>query len=103
MWALVDDLTTPVDPGLLRLELGGDVTRPFAGGGIKLIGLAARRDRRDTDRSFLRVDGDVIGGNEQFLNSERSETLARIVWSRPNLAGWNVEIGGEGVINRLES
>ena len=27
-------------------ELGGDITRPLAGGAIKLVGLATRRKRR---------------------------------------------------------
>jgi hypothetical protein len=84
-------------------EIGGDVTRPFAGGGIKLIGLATQRDRRNADRSYLRVNGGVIGGFEQFLDDVSSETLLRAVWSRPNATGWNIEIGAEGVINRLAS
>lgn len=84
-------------------EIGGDITRPFAGGGIKLIALATQRNRRNADRSYLRVNGGVIGGNEQFLDDVRSETLLRTVWSRPNATGWNIEIGAEGVINRLAS
>ncbi|ODP39522.1 hypothetical protein BFL28_09210 [Sphingomonas turrisvirgatae] len=84
-------------------EVGGDITRPLAGGGIKLIGLATQRNRRNADRSYLRVNGGTIGGFEQFLDDERSETLARLVWSRPNATGWTVELGAEGVINRLAS
>lgn len=84
-------------------EIGGDVTRPLGGGGIKLIGLATRRDRRNADRSYLRVDSAVIGGNEQFLDDMRSEALLRTVWTRPDPKGWSIEIGAEGVINRLES
>ena len=30
------------------VELGGDITRPLAGGAIKLVGLATRRKRDDT-------------------------------------------------------
>jgi hypothetical protein len=30
-------------------ELGGDVTRPLAGGAIKLVGLATRRKRDNFD------------------------------------------------------
>lgn len=89
--------------GSENYEIGGDVTRPLAGGGIKLIGLATRRDRRNADRSHLRVAGSVVGGNEQFIDDVRSETLARLVWSRPVPKGWTVEIGAEGVINRLAS
>ena len=33
------------------IELGGDVTRPLAGGAIKLVGLATRRKRDDLDTS----------------------------------------------------
>ena len=36
-------------------EIGGDITRPFMGGGLKLIGLATRRSRDNEDSSFNRV------------------------------------------------
>ncbi len=84
-------------------ELGGDVTRPFAGGGIKLIGLATRRYRDNREQSLNRVSGNVTGGYEQELDDTLEETLARLVWTRPDLGGWSVETGAEGVINRLES
>jgi hypothetical protein len=84
-------------------ELGGDVTRPLLGGGLKLIGLATRRHRHDVDLSLNRVQGGVIGGSEQDLEDQRDESLARLVWNRSNLLGWSVEAGAEGVLNRLDS
>jgi hypothetical protein len=84
-------------------ELGGDVTRPLLGGGLKLIGLATRRHRDNVDLSLNRVRGHVIGGFEQDLRDARDETLLRLVWSRPNLLGWSVETGAEGVLNQLDS
>jgi hypothetical protein len=82
-------------------ELGGDVTRPLLGGGIKLIGLATRRDRLFRDTSWVRTT--PAGGSEQILDDRLAETLARLVWSRGDLGGWKVETGAEGVFNRLES
>jgi hypothetical protein len=84
-------------------ELGGDVTRPLWGGGLKLIGLATRRNRRAVDTSLNRVLGVVTGGVVQDLDNQRDERVARLVWNRSNLAGWSVETGLEGVINRLDS
>ena len=84
-------------------ELGGDVTRPLAGGGLKLVGLATRRYRLDRDASYNRVADTMIGGATQRLDDTREETLGRLVWNRDKLAGWAVELGGEGVVNRLES
>ena len=85
------------------LELGGDVTRPLLGGGLKLIGLATRRDRFTVDTSFTRVQSQVTGGLVQYVHERRSESLSRLVWSRPDLLGWSVETGLEGAINRLDS
>jgi hypothetical protein len=84
-------------------ELGGDVTRPLLGGGLKLIGLATRRHRHNVDTSLNRVSGAVIGGAIQDLDNQRDETVARLVWNRSNLGGWSVETGVEGVINKLDS
>lgn len=84
-------------------ELGGDVTRPLFGGGIKLIGLATRRHRDLEDVSLNRIRGEVIGGFVQTTESQRNETVARLVWSKPNVGGWSVEAGVEGVLNSLES
>lgn len=84
-------------------EVGGDVTRPLLGGGIKLIGLATRRHRHNVDTSLNRVNSVVIGGFVQDLDNQRDETVARLVWNRSNLGGWSVETGVEGVINKLDS
>lgn len=85
-------------------EVGADVTRPLAGGGIKLIGLITRRTRDNSDVVQIRPIGlPSLGGSEQLLDDKKAESLARLVWNRSNLGGWNVEIGGEAVLNRLES
>jgi hypothetical protein len=84
-------------------ELGGDVTRPLAGGGLKLIGLATRRHRHNVDTSLNRVKSIVTGGVVQDLDNQRDETVARLVWNRSDFHGWSVETGVEGVINKLDS
>jgi hypothetical protein len=84
-------------------ELGGDVTRPLWGGGIKLIGLATRRQRSDVDTSLNRVKSEVIGGFIQETDNVRDERVLRLVWNRSNLRGWSVETGVEGVLNKLDS
>lgn len=84
-------------------ELGGDYTVPLAGGGLKLIGLATRKQRRDRDGLFERVQSVVGGGFRQFRHDDRAETLVRVVWNRSNLGPWSVELGTEGVVNRLDS
>ena len=85
------------------LEVGGDVSVPLLGGGLKAVGLATRRHRLNRDASFNRVQDLVIGGFAQDLQDDRGETLLRLVWSRSPLAGWSVEAGAEGVLNRLDS
>ena len=84
-------------------EIGGDVTRPLAGGGLKLIGLVTRRKRNNDDLGLNRVNDLVIGGSAQTLKDRREETLARLLWSRSGWNGWNIEIGGETALNRLVS
>lgn len=87
-------------------ELGGDVTRPFAGGGVKLIGLASRRERGNRDVSLNRTAlpaAAVLGGFAQNLDDRLEEKLARLVWSRPKLGRWTVETGAEAVVNTLTS
>jgi hypothetical protein len=84
-------------------EIGGDVSRPLFGGGLKLIGLARRRDRLDSDVVLNRVQGQVIGGFSQDLDNRRDEAVARLVWSHGDVRGWSVEAGAEGVFNRLDS
>ena len=84
-------------------EVGGDVTRPLWGGGVKLIGLATRRHREGADTSFNRVQSEVLGGFAQESDNQRDETVARLLWSRGNLRGWSVEVGAEGALNSLDS
>ena len=84
-------------------ELGGDVTRPLWGGGLKLVGLATRRHRKNVDTSLNRVNGAVIGGFIQDLDNLRDERVLRLVWNRSDLGGWSVEAGAEGVLNKLDS
>ncbi|MCC2979856.1 TonB-dependent receptor domain-containing protein [Sphingomonas sp. IC4-52] len=84
-------------------EVGGDIQRPLLGGGVKLIGLATRRDRQDRERALLRVRGNVIDGDEQQVRSQRDEAVLRALWTRPDLNGWSVETGIEGALNRLRS
>ncbi|MEO8546991.1 MAG: TonB-dependent receptor, partial [Sphingomicrobium sp.] len=89
------------------IELGGDVTRPLAGGAIKLVGLATRRKRNDFD-SYLLRDGllsdnaTVVGGFEQTVKARRNETIGRLSWTRSNLAGFSFEAGVEGAFNTLD-
>lgn len=90
------------------VELGGDVTRPLAGGAIKLVGLATRRERDDTETYLLR-DGlldngaSVIGGFEQSVEARRNETIGRLSWTRANLGGFSFEAGAEAALNTLDS
>jgi len=86
-----------------NMEIGGDITRPLLGGGIKLIGLATRRHRHNVDTSLNRVQSQVIGGFAQDLENQRNESVVRLVWNRSNLRGWSVEMGAEGVLNSLDS
>jgi hypothetical protein len=97
-----DDLLTQ-DYSRRDYEIGGDVTRPFLGGGLKLIGLATRRERKDVDTSLNRIGDEVIGGFIQEIDNLRDERVVRLVWNRSNLGDWSVETGLEGVLNRLDS
>lgn len=90
------------------IELGGDVTRPLAGGAIKLVGLATRRKRSDFDSYLLRNglkedNATVIGGFEQTLDAKRNETIGRLSWTRSELWGLSVEAGAEAAYNTLVS
>lgn len=82
-------------------ELGGDVTRPFAGGGLKLVGLATRRYRDNSDLSL--VDLSDPGGFTQHLRDRYDETVGRVSWTRSDWNGWSVEMGAEAALNRLTS
>ena len=91
-------------------ELGGDVTRPLAGGAIKLVALATRRKRNNFD-SYIQRDGLISdgavqnGGFEQTQIAQRNETIGRVTWSRNgnSLGGFSVELGGEAVLNTLDN
>jgi hypothetical protein len=95
---LLQDFKNPV------YELGGDVTRPLAGGAIKLVGLATRRKRDWLERYRFRTEGgtDVLGGFEQLQDARRNETILRLNWTRQNLVGLSVEAGIEGALNTLD-
>ena len=100
--SLIQDYDNPV------FEVGGDVTRPLAGGAIKLVGLATRRKRNNFDGYFGRDDiipngAHVVGGFEQIQKAKRGETIGRLTWTRQDLAGFSVEAGGEAVLNTLDS
>ncbi|HVM38123.1 MAG TPA: outer membrane beta-barrel protein [Sphingomicrobium sp.] len=89
-------------------EIGGDVTRPLAGGALKLVGLATRRKRDNFDayyqRSGLLADGaEIVGGFEQSQDARRNETIGRLTWNRQDLTGFSFEAGGEAVLNTLDS
>lgn len=86
-----------------QFELGGDVTRPLAGGAVKLILLASRTRRDRSELVLSQVDESIVGGFSQLQETTDSESVARLTWSRPALAGWTVELGGEAVLNRLDS
>lgn len=85
-------------------ELGGDVTRPFAGGALKFVGLASRQARRTLDESDVGNLGhtEVVGGFQQLSKSQRNETLGRLTWSKPNILGFQFEAGGEVAWNTLD-
>ncbi len=89
------------------IELGGDVTRPLAGGAIKFVALATRRKRNDLD-NYIQHDGllennaVVNGGFEQQVRARRNETLGRLSWTRPDLLGFSFEAGAEASYNTLD-
>jgi len=95
---LLQDFKNPV------YELGGDITQPLAGGAIKLVGLATRRQRDWLERYRFRTEGgtEVLGGFEQLQDAQRNETILRLNWTRQNLAGLSVEAGIEGALNTLD-
>jgi hypothetical protein len=100
--SLVQDYDNPV------FEIGGDVTRPLAGGAIKLVGLVTRRKRNNFDayyeRDGLLSQGDqLVGGFEQTQKAKRGETIGRLSWTRQDLGGFSFEAGGEAVLNTLDS
>ena len=84
-------------------ELGGDITRPLAGGALKFVALANRRDRDTFDTNLNRVNDATIGGFEQFVEARYDEVLGRLSWSRANLLGVSFELGSEVAYNRLDN
>src|SRR4051794_6060994 len=88
-------------------ELGGDVTRPVAGGAIKIVGLATRRKRHDFDQ-YIQRDGllddgaQTNGGFDQLIEATRNETIGRVSWTRANLFGLSFEAGAEAAYNTLD-
>ena len=91
------------------IEIGGDITRPFVGGAIKLVGLATRRKRDNLDEYVERdgliedEDAQIVGGFEQTVNAKRNETIGRLSWARGDLAGFSFEAGVEGAYNTLDN
>lgn len=88
------------------IEVGGDVTRPLAGGALKFVGLATRRKRNNFDAyvardGLLRDDPAVVGGFEQTQKARLNETIGRVNWTRSNLLGFLFEAGAEAVLNTL--
>ena len=90
-----------------RIEIGGDITRPLAGGALKFVALETRRKRHDLDRytqrnGLIEDNATVNGGFEQLINAQRNETISRVSWTRSNLFGLSFEAGGEGSYNTLK-
>jgi hypothetical protein len=85
-------------------EIGGDVTRPLAGGAIKFVGLATRQRRHTLDELDTGNLGhtEVVGGFQQLSQSQRNETLGRLTWSKPKLLGFQFESGAEVAWNTLD-
>jgi hypothetical protein len=89
------------------IEVGGDVTRPLAGGAIKIVALATRRKRNDFDsyvqrNGLLDANPAVVGGFEQLVKARRNETIGRVSWTRSNLLGFSFEAGAEAAYNTLD-
>ncbi|MEO8454962.1 MAG: outer membrane beta-barrel protein [Sphingomicrobium sp.] len=95
---LVEDYPTKI------FEIGGDVTRPLAGGAIKLVALANRRNRNTLDEYQTGDLGPtmVVGGFQQLTESQRNETIGRLTWSRKDVLGFQFEVGGEVAFNSLD-
>jgi hypothetical protein len=98
-----DDALVEDDP-TKTFEIGGDVTRPLAGGAIKFVGLVSRQRRHTLDESETGDLGhrEVLGGFLQLSQAQRNETLGRLTWTDPKLAGFNFEAGGEVAWNTLQ-
>lgn len=86
------------------LEIGADAATPLAGGSIKLVGLLRRGEFR-TEEAALRYDLDYLltGGFAQDIDNSSGETVGRLTWAHPDIAGWSFETGGEVALNTLSS
>jgi len=89
------------------IELGGDITRPLAGGALKFVALATRRKRHDVDQyvqhaGLVEDNTPVNGGFRQSVRARRNETLGRMSWTRSNLLGFSFEAGAEAAYNTLD-
>ena len=95
---LVEDYKTKIS------ELGGDITRPLAGGALKFVGLANRQHKTTLDEYDAGNLGhtEVVGGSQQLTTSQRNETIARVTWSKSKLLGFQFEAGGEVALNTLD-
>jgi len=95
---LVEDYPTKT------FEIGGDVTRPFAAGAIKFVGLVSRQRRHTLDESDVGNLGhtEIVGGFQQLSQSQRNETFGRLTWSKDKLFGFQFETGGEVAWNTLD-
>lgn len=102
--ALERDDTLVEDYPTKTFEIGGDVTRPLAGGAIKLVALASRERRHTLDESDTGNLGhtEVVGGFQQLSRSQRNETLGRLTWTKSKLLGFQLEAGGETAWNTLD-
>ena len=83
-------------------ELGGDISRPLAGGVVKFVALANRRHRETLDTALERRDDLIVGGFVQGTESQRNETIGRLNWTRADLAGFSFETGAELALNTLD-
>ena len=83
-------------------ELGGDISRPLAGGVVKFVALANRRHRETLDTALERRNDLVVGGFVQGTESQRNETIGRLNWTRADLAGFSFETGAEVALNTLD-
>ena len=85
-------------------EVGGDITRPLAGGALKLVALVNNRNRSTFDDYLFRGLGGapILGGYEQVTKSKLGESLAKLNWTKADVLGFSVEAGGELAFNKLD-
>lgn len=96
--SLIQDYKTNI------FELGGDVTRPLAGGAVKFVGLASRQHKTTLDEydAGNLFHTEIVGGSQQLTASQRDETLGRLTWAKQNVLGFQFEAGGEVALNTLD-